>query len=414
MDRVSTNLVNDNMLYYSLQRQSQMDEANSRMASQNRILDLRDDPASASHATRYQSYMTRLERFSENIETTINIYHTTEGHMQEALTVMQQARELAVQGATGTYAPSDLKAMAQHVDELLSHLVQVANAVDGEGTAVFAGQRTKNVPFRVLEGTVPGGDHSYITKVDYLGDIGRHRTEIAENKYIEMNYPGNDVFWAENQSLIAPRDARDFVAAADSKISVDGVDIQVRQGDNIHALVARINDSTAAVKASIDPVTSGLVIHTSKPHQLWLKDEQGTVLQDLGVLRDANTPPPGNYAKDVSLRGGSAFDMLISLRDNLLAGDHLDVGGGSLAGIDAAISNLLGNLGELGAKTDRLTIAFKRTEKELPDMAARLSTETDVDMTKAITDLKVLELTHEAALAAMARLNKASLMDFLK
>lgn len=414
MERVSTNLLNDNMLYFTGQRSSQMNEANSRMASQNRILNLRDDPASAAHATRYQSFIGRLERYSSNIQTGINTYNTTEGHMNEALTVLQKAREMAVQGATGTYTGDDLKAMAQTVDELLQHLVQVSNAVDGDGTAIFAGQRTKNVPFRTLEGTVPGGSQSYITKVDYLGDIGRRQTEISENKYIELNYPGNDVFWAENQSVTAARDARDFVAAQDGRISVDGVNIDIRQGDNIHALVAKINSSTAAVKAGLDPVTNGLVINSTKPHQLWLKDETGSTLQSLGLLRDPESPPPSNYHKDVNVRGGSAFDSLIALRNNLLAGDNLDVGGNVLGGLDTAISNILGNMGELGAKTDRLRVAFRRTEKEIPDMTARLSKETDIDMTKAITDLKNLELTHQAALSAMARVNKTTLLDFLR
>jgi len=414
MNRVSTNLMNDNMQYFTGMRQSQLNDANSRLASQNRILNLRDDPSSAAHAARYDSQITRVERYSDNIQTSINTYRTTEGHMQQALDVLQEVRQLAVFGANASVGPDELKTMARSVDEMLNHLVMASNAVDGDGSAVFAGQRTRNTPFRAVQGTVPGGDRTMITSVDYLGDIGERRTEIADGQYVSLNFPGNQVFWAENQNLIAARDSREWVAAQDSAISIDGVSIDIRQGDNIHALVAKINDSDAAVKAKLDPVTSGLVLETTMPHQIWLRDEQGSTLQTLGVIDNADTPPPHNVARDVSKSGGSMFDMLISLRNNLLSGNQLAVGGNALGGIDTAIDNLLGRMGELGAKTARMDLAYKRNEKQIPDLEARLSIETDIDMTKAITDLKVLELTHEAALSATARILKPSLLDFLR
>lgn len=414
MDRVSSNLPNDNMQYFTRQRQVDMSELQSKMGAQTRMLNLRDDPAAAAHSTRYQSFTARLEKYSSNIQMAINTYNSTEDKMREAQDMLQEVRQLAVQGANGTYTREETKAMAVQVDEYLKQLIQTANAVGGDGTAVFAGMRTKNLPFRVVEGTVPGTDRTVITGVEYLGNIGQKETEIADNQYIETNFPGNQIFWAENQQVFARRDATDYVVTQNATISIDNVPISLKQGDNIYAIVAKINDSKAAVKARIDPVQNSLVIETTNPHQLWLKDETGKVLQDLGMLRDGTSNPPQNLAKDVTVFGGSVFDSLISLRNHLEAGDQANIGGDVLRGLDSAMGSLLGKLASVGAKTSRLELAYKTTEKIIPDYLARNSLEIDLDMTKAITDYKVLEQTHEAALSTAAKLMKVSLLDFLR
>jgi flagellar hook-associated protein 3 FlgL len=124
--------------------------------------------------------------------------------------------------------------------------------------------------------------------------------------------------------------------------------------------------------------------------------------------------PPQNLAKDVTVFGGSVFDTLISLRNHLDSGDQANIGGDVLRSLDSAMGSLLGKLGSLGAKTSRLELAYKTTEKLIPDYQARNSLEVDLDITKAITDYKVLERTHEAALATSAKLMKTSLLDFLR
>ena len=46
MNRVSTNMTNDDMQYYLQQRNADMNKLQNQMAEQTRIKDLRDDPVS--------------------------------------------------------------------------------------------------------------------------------------------------------------------------------------------------------------------------------------------------------------------------------------------------------------------------------------------------------------------------------
>ena len=116
MDRISTNLPNDNMQFYLRERQRMMEHTQNQIASQTRIQNLRDDPLAAAHATRYRSYTARLERFSENIQTLQDRNRIAEGYIQHATDLLQRGRELAVQASNGTYAPEDLEQMAVEVN----------------------------------------------------------------------------------------------------------------------------------------------------------------------------------------------------------------------------------------------------------------------------------------------------------
>jgi flagellin-like hook-associated protein FlgL len=155
MDRISTNLPNDNMQFFMRERQRLMEQTQNQIASQSRIQNLRDDPLAASHATRYRSYTVRLERFSDNIQTVQERNRIAEGHVQRATDLLQRARELAVQGAHGTYAPEDLQHMATEVNEIINEMVEIANARDSDGTTIFSGDRSQQLPFRALRAFAP-------------------------------------------------------------------------------------------------------------------------------------------------------------------------------------------------------------------------------------------------------------------
>jgi flagellar hook-associated protein 3 FlgL len=106
--------------------------------------------------------------------------------------------------------------------------------------------------------------------------------------------------------------------------------------------------------------------------------------------------------------------MVINLRDRLYEGDTLDIGGSALRGIDDGLDNVLSNLASLGAKDTRLQTVFRRTEREIPQVAEMNSKEVDLDMTRAATDLRMLEYTHQAALGTAGRILQRTLLDFLR
>ena len=112
--------------------------------------------------------------------------------------------------------------------------------------------------------------------------------------------------------------------------------------------------------------------------------------------------------------GGSLFDMIIFLRDQLYNGETIDVGGAGLKGIDIGQGNLLASLADIGSRYERLDQVENRLSVVIPDITERNSKEVDIDITKAITDLKMYEYTHKAALGVAGRILQPTLLDFLR
>jgi len=66
MQRISTNMPNDNMQFYLRRQEEKLADIQAKLGTQSKIRQLRDDPLSASHAVRYDSYLARLNRFEKN------------------------------------------------------------------------------------------------------------------------------------------------------------------------------------------------------------------------------------------------------------------------------------------------------------------------------------------------------------
>lgn len=413
--RISTDMPNNNMQYYLRMNESKSSDMLSRISEQTRVKELRDDPLAAARSVRYKSYISRMNRFSANASAVQDRLRVAEGYMQEALGIMHRVREIAVQGANGIYTKDETAAMASEVDELLKEFVNVANARSADGNTLFSGGDTESEPFRILKGFVQGAGEEKITAVEYTGTVRSSPVEISEGAYIETNFAGNRLFWAEDHLISGSENASSYTLEKDSSIQIDGMEIDFKAGDNIHAVIAKINDSGVPVKASLDPVKNSLSLETTTPHQIWLEDmEGGTLLRDLGIVGDADLTPPHNLSKDVRISQASIFDVIIKLRDDLYKGDTDAIGSSGLRGIENGFRSLVDNIAEIGSKDERLAAAKSRLDFEIPQIQSMDSKEADIDLAEAVTELKMLEFVHKASLQAAARVLQPTLMDFLR
>ena len=414
MYRVSTNMPNDDFRYRMLRQDNGISQTENKISSSNRITNLRDDPIAAAHSTRLKSNITRMERFDQNIDYTRGRYREVEGYMDETVNILHRLRELAVQGSNGTYGDEDREMMAVETNELLNQLVSVANTTSVDGRALFGGTDSEGEPFEVFKSRVPKLQSAAITQVTYLGNIQENKVEISEGSYVPVDFRGNDLFWSEPHQIFGPRDVQDYVVQEDTSFTVDGVTVNLKAGDNINNIVDRINGSTAAVKAEVDPVSGSLNMKTTVNHQIWLDEpENATVLKDLGLI-NAVGKPPLNLAGDVASSGGSLFETVIAMRDSLLNNDSEQVGGAVLAGISSSLDTVLGKMADLGAMDERLDVTQNRISKGVVDTQAWDANLTDTDMTEAVTRLKMMEYVQQATYRASSQIWQNSLMDFLR
>jgi flagellar hook-associated protein 3 FlgL len=421
MRRISSDMSHIDTQYQLRRQEERLAKMQSQITSQNRILELRDDPLAASHTVRYQSYLARLERFEKNTLYAKDHYNVVYGYMNEALSIMQRVRELAVQGATGTYTEEDEKLMGMEVNELIKELASLSNTTGPDGKQVFAGDKAFTEPFRLVEGSIPGGGENMVVRVEYRGAGASRRTEISDNTYVDLDLGGGEAFWAEKMQIFSSVNASNYRVSAPGSFFIDGNEIRVAPGDTLPAIVAKINDSPAPVKAYIDPDTRGLVLEGTNPHLIRAEDavspngEGPAVLKDLGIIRGnmENNVPNWDTARS-RVSGGSMFDMLIRLRDAMYRGDHDFIGSQGIGGMDLAISNLTTRIADIGSRQERAETVWQRLNREIPDVTANIVRESSVDMTDAATDLKMLDFAHKASLQTAARILPVSLLDFLR
>lgn len=407
--------MNNNNTQSSLRLQeSRLNTTNAQIGSQRRIQQLRQDPIAAGHLVRYQSYLQRVNQYEKNALTLSDQFSVREGYMTDSLDIMQRVRELAVTGANGIYNKEDLKNMATEVDELLKALVQNANAVSADGNSIFAGTNTKTTAFDIEMGNVEGSGVPLIQNVRYNGNNNINLVEVDEGKYLQNDNIGDKTFWAEHQQLFGGRDAMNWQSSSNNVISIDGVEIKISQGDNIYAVVSKINDSAAAVKASVDPIRNALNLETTDARQLWLQDISGNTLEELGIIKDSSQLPPYNIATGTRVSGGSMFDAVIAFRNALLSGDQEAIGSRVLGSLDQGIDSLVTRIAKSGAEYERAQLNATRNGKLALDVTQMVSREGDLDFTKAITDLKMLDYTNQATLSQAGKMYSSTLLNYMR
>jgi flagellar hook-associated protein 3 FlgL len=112
--------------------------------------------------------------------------------------------------------------------------------------------------------------------------------------------------------------------------------------------------------------------------------------------------------------GGSLFDSVIALRDALIAGDNEAVGGRVLGALDQGLSNLTARLAESGSLYERAALNAERNSLMAYNVGAQISREGDLDFSKAVTDMKMMEFVREATMGVAAKLYSSSLLDYIK
>ncbi|MCL2765717.1 MAG: flagellar hook-associated protein 3 [Treponema sp.] len=416
MNRVSTNMPVTDMQFNMRRQEENLSNIQKQIGTNTKLHRLRDDPVSAAHSVRYDSYLARLNRFEENTKYAREHFNNTHDYLISTTEIMQRIRELAVTGANGTFSPDDLKIMAVEVNELLKELVSISNTLGPDTKQIFSGDKVFTAPFRIVEGNVDGAEETMIARVEYRGAGASRKIEIGDNMFLDLDLDGGKAFWAEKMQVFSSVDATDYRVQQPGAFFIDGVEINVAAGDTLPAIVAKINDSGAAVKAYIDIDTRGLVLEGTNAYLIRAEDKEGgaSVLRDLGIISGNMQNNAPNWNPSARVFGGSAFDMVIRLRDGMLRGDQDFIGSQGIAGMDLAINNIAYRLADVSSRHERAEAAWTRINKQIPNVTRMLDREIGLDLASAATELKMAQTAHQAILATAAKILPPSLLNFLR
>jgi len=420
MQRVTNQMINQSLSYNLQRHQGEMDRVQESLSTGKKIRLPSDDPVAATNQMLYRTRLTEVNQYISNLSESKSRLDGMDTAVQSSLRIFQRLRTLTVQGANGIYSSFERKeAAATEINELLAEVVNIANSKSATGRPVFGGhmsgtQEQPNPFVPIFQTLTAGNQGDAMIGVEYRGNIGNVVREVGKSEYLDVNIPGNELFWATNQILTSSRDTSTYTAETNQTIKIDGKELNISAGDNLDIIIDKINNAGLSVRGSKGG-RNNLVLESTVPHQIWLEDAgSSTVLRDLGLINTNFPEPPNNLEPTVTVGGMSIFEMVIQLRDDLVRGDQELVGGRDLGLIDLALGNLLKHTGAIGAKQSRVDELARRSELEKGNVTEMLANNEGIDFPETIMNFKWLETVHNYALAVGAKAIKPTLMDFLR
>ncbi|MGC5324886.1 flagellar hook-associated protein FlgL [Brevibacillus sp. SYSU BS000544] len=109
--------------------------------------------------------------------------------------------------------------------------------------------------------------------------------------------------------------------------------------------------------------------------------------------------------------GNNIFQVLDNIVADLSSGKQAT---GQIGSLDKQIDNLLAERSSLGARINRIELIKDRLSNEEVNVTKLMSDNEDVDTAEVITELKMQENVHRAALGAGSRVIQPTLLDFLR
>lgn len=183
--RVTSGMMSMQMLSNLNRNLNRMDNMSNQISTGRKINKPSDDPVGVTYALRYRADLAANEQYQTNTDAAVSWLDATDSNMQQALDVTKRLKELAVQGANGTLADSDLEAVNLEVEELKKHLVDIGNT-QIRGKFIFNGQTYDKAPYELTDTITDYSD----VETDTQGVM----YSISEQVTFRINTSGSDFF----------------------------------------------------------------------------------------------------------------------------------------------------------------------------------------------------------------------------
>ena len=145
--RISTSNSFSNSVRSLQQHQEAVTRAQEQMTSLKRVSKPSDDPIAAARAERALNEQTYGEQLQRSIDASKNVMTLTESTLGQAVDVLQSAREALVSAGDASYSSEQRTALAKQLEQQRKQLLSMANATDGAGGYLFAGQTPSVQPY---------------------------------------------------------------------------------------------------------------------------------------------------------------------------------------------------------------------------------------------------------------------------
>lgn len=178
--RITSNMMSRNLLQNLEAAQGNMADLQNEMSSGHRITKPSDDPAGVHNALGIKTNMAMIAQIKSNADDALSYMGTTDSTLGDVTSMLQRARELAVQGASDTNTAESRKAIATEVDQIAAQIKLLANTKMGN-KYIFSGTATNTEPMPSTGGS-------------FAGNSNPIQLDVGNNSKVNISVDGLGVF----------------------------------------------------------------------------------------------------------------------------------------------------------------------------------------------------------------------------
>ena len=324
--RLSTSWMYQQSTSTMLSQQSALAATQNQVTTGRRINVASDDPGGAGQMITLNHVLASNAQYSSNIDSATTRLSSEQTALSSVSNLLDSVRSIAIQGINGTLNSGDRAGMATQLGQLRNQLVQLANASDSNGNALFAGTSSTTSPF------VKGSSGA----VGYVGNDATQMASAGAGLQVATSDPGSGLF------MDIPAGNGTFAATAGTA--------------NAGTLVVGANSVTDPVAWSSASGTSGggYQISFATGGRWTATDASGNPVRDGG-----GNPVGGTYQDGGSI---SFNGMSISMSGTPAAGDTINIQAGGKQDIFATLGNMITALQGNGSTTQLANTLSRQLE----------------------------------------------------
>lgn len=393
MIRISTAQSFTNGVSNLQRKQIDLYETNDQLTSGLRVRKASDDPTAAAQAERARALLQRTEAAKTATDASRVSMQLSESALGNAGDLLQEARELVMGAGNGSYSDAERKDLASRIKGIRDQLLGVANRSNGAAGYVFAGQGASQPPF--LDG--PGG-------VRYVGLTGQ--VQVASDEPLPLTLDGagiwlaarggNGVFETRANSSGAWIDAGRVTNPA--AVTGDSYQIKFNAGGTYDILKngnpTAVTNATFASGQAIE--VDGLAVTITGSPAAGDTFDMTPAQPDTSVFDALD-----QIVADLSTPGRSGAQVTQAVQSGLAA---IDAVAGHMQSARAMTGEVLVRIDHIQSRNDDMTLFAQSTR----------SAAEDLDLVKGLSDFQAQQIGTQAAMQSYARIQRMTLMDYLR
>ena len=166
--------------------QQRMDTANRQVSSGLRVQNVSDDPSSVADILQLNSQISSNDQIGQNLAKVQTEMNAGESAINSATTLMDQAQQLASQGANST-SSTNSNQLASQVSDLIKEMQSLANS-QVQGRYIFSGDSDQSAAYGPVDLSTSNGVGSY------LGTASTRVVQGANGTTIPLGLTAQDIF----------------------------------------------------------------------------------------------------------------------------------------------------------------------------------------------------------------------------